>query len=235
MLIIPVNLDSGCEVAESGDGGIATLWNTGSMANEQGNPTRSEIMKNLKETDRRTVLKTIGAGMMGGLALTGSASAEANGALKRELAEVRAATAKYNDPENAVADGYLPEDHAVCGMGYHYPHEDLIAGFQAMEAGDPTVLTQYLASIDRTEPPVLAYGETDEGLVLGAVEYLTMTPEETDFFTSTEEDHWHPFVGPLYALHAWVHAPNPEGVFHPTNPRHQFTKPEWCGEEGGHH
>lgn len=202
------------------------------MANEQGNPTRSEIMRNLKQTNRRTVLKTIGAGMMGGLALTGSASAEANGALKRELAEVRSATAKYKDPENAVADGYLPEEHAVCGMGYHYPHEDFLA---ALQTGDPAKIGKYLASLDRTEPPVLAYGETDEGLVLGAVEYLTMTPEETDFFTSTEEDHWHPFVGPLYALHAWVHAPNPEGVFHPVNPRHQFTKPEWCGEAGGDH
>lgn len=177
--------------------------------------------------NRRTVLKTIGAGVVGGLALTGSASAKANGALKRELAEVRSATAKYNDPENAVADGYIAEDHAVCGMGYHYPHEDLVAGIEALQQGDPTVLAQYLASLDRTEPPVLVYGETDEGLVLGAVEYLTLDPS-TDFFPSTEEDHWHPFIGPIYALHAWVHTPNPEGVFHPTNPRHQFTKPEWC-------
>lgn len=96
------------------------------------------------------------------------------------------------------------------------------------------MVAEYLASLDRTEPPVLAYGETDDGLVLGAVKYLTFD-QETDFFPSTEKDHWHPFVGPLYALHAWVHQPNPEGVFHPTNPRHQFSKPGWCEGGGGDH
>lgn len=188
-------------------------------------------MKEIETRSRRTVLKAVGTGIVGGVALTGSASGEANGALKQELADVRAATAKYKDPENAVEDGYLPEQHAVCGMGYHYPHEDLVAGIQAFMAGDSSVLADYLASLDRTEPPILVYGETDDGLVLGAVEYLTLD-DSTDFFPSTEEDHWHPFVGPTFALHAWVHTPNPEGVFHPTNPRHQFTKPEWC-EDGG--
>lgn len=184
--------------------------------------------------NRRTVLKAAGTGIVGGLALTGSASARANGGLKRELAEVRAATAKYNDPENAVEDGYIPEDHAVCGMGYHYPHEDLLAAFEEARNGNQGALAEYLDSLDRTEPPVLAYGETDDGLVLGAVEYLTLD-DSTDLFEETEKDEWDPFVGPLFALHAWVHAPNPEGVFHPTNPRHQFSRPEWCEEGGGDH
>lgn len=188
-------------------------------------------MKQFDTPTRRTVLKSVGAGMVAGVAFTGSASAAANGELKRELAEVRAATAKYSDPENAVADGYLAEDHAVCGMGYHYPHEDLVAAFQSE---DPSQLAAYLNSIDRTEPPILVYGEGDDGLVLGAVEYLTMD-DSTDLFPATEDDEWEPFVGPLYALHAWVHSPNPEGVFHPTNPRHLFSRPEWCEDEGGHH
>lgn len=192
-------------------------------------------MKHIDTRTRRTVLKGIGAGIVGGAVLTGSASAAADGDLEQELADVRAATAKYRDLENALADGYLPEDHAVCGMGYHYPHEDLVAGIQALVRDeDPTVLAEFLSSLDRTEPPVLAYGETDDGLVLGAVEYLTMD-ESTDFFPSTEKDEWHPFVGPLSALHAWVHTPNPEGVFHPTNPSHQFTHPEWCEEGDGDH
>lgn len=188
-------------------------------------------MKQIETQTRRTVLRAIGGGMVGGLTLAGSASAEANGNLKSELAEVRAATAKYHDPENAMADGYVPETHPVCGMGYHYPHEDLIA---ALQSGDPTQLAGYLNSLDRTEPPVLVYGETDDGLVLGAVEYLTLDDSD-DLFTATEDDVWHPFFGPLYALHAWVHVPNPKGVFHPTNPRHQFTHPEWCEEEGENH
>jgi hypothetical protein len=188
-------------------------------------------MKQIETRTRRTVLTAVGTGIVGGLALTGSASAQANGDLKRELAEVRAATAKYSDPENAVADGYLPEDHPVCGMGYHYPHEDLV---KALQSEDPAKIAAYLNSLDRTEPPVLAYGEGDDGLVLGAVEYLTLDDEE-DLFTSTDKDHWHPFFGSLYALHAWVHVPNPEGVFHPINPRPQFSKPEWCEDGGGDH
>ncbi|WP_435344745.1 hypothetical protein [Haloarchaeobius sp. HRN-SO-5] len=140
------------------------------------------------------------------------------------------ATARYSDPENAIADGYIPEAEPVCGMGYHYPHEDLVGAFRT----GPEALAQYLSSLDRTEPPVIAYGETDDGLVLGAVEYLTLD-DSTDLFTETEDDDWQPFGGPLYALHAWVHTPNPEGVFHPVNPRRQFTHPEWCEDEGGHH
>lgn len=191
-------------------------------------------MKDIEGRRRRTVLKAVGTGLVGGLALTGSASATGNGSLERELADVRAATAKYHDPQNALADGYIPEDHPVCGMGYHYPHEDLIEGFEALQSGDSAPLVEYLGSLDRTEPPILVYGETDDGLVLGAAEYLTLD-DTTDLFPATEDDHWHPFVGPIYALHAWVHQPNPEGVFHPTNPRHQFTKPEWCEKEGDHH
>ena len=182
--------------------------------------------------NRRTVLNTIGAGVIGGITISGTAAAR-NGGLKRELAEVRSATAAYNDPGNAIGDGYIPEDHAVCGMGYHYPHEDLAAAFQAFEEGTSDPLVSYLGGIERTDAPVLVYGETEGGLVLGAVEYLTLDPS-TDLFPATEDDEWHPFVGPTYALHAWVHQPNPEGVFHPTNPRHQFTKPEWCEEDGDH-
>lgn len=188
-------------------------------------------MKQIETRTRRTVLKAVGIGVGGGLAVTGSASAQANGQLKRELAEVRSATAKYNDPENAVADGYIAEEHAVCGMGYHYPHEDFL---EAVRTEDPEQIAAYLNSLDRTEPPILAYGEGDDGLVLGAVEYLTVD-DEVDLFTSTDADHWHPFFGPLYAMHAWVHTDNPEGVFHPTNPRPQFSKPEWCEEEGEEH
>lgn len=192
-------------------------------------------MKQIETRTRRTVLKALGTAAVGGVALSGGATARADGGLKRELADVRAATAEYNDPENAIAAGYLSETKGVCGMGYHFPHEDLLEGIIAFQQGDPTVLAEYLGSLDRTEPPILVYGEDDDGnLMLGAVEYLTLDPS-TDFFTETTEDEWDPFIGPVYALHAWVHAPNPEGVFHPVNPRPQFTRPEWCEEQGGHH
>lgn len=191
-------------------------------------------MKQIGTRTRRTVLKSISMGVVGGLALTGTASAQSNGGLHRELAEVRAATAHYNDPDNAVADGYLPGDHAVCGMGYHYAHEEFAAGMRELGEGNPTPLSEYLESIDRTEPPVLAYGETDDGLVLGAVEYVTFDDSD-DLFTESEDDHWHEFAGPLYSLHAWVHTDNPEGIFHPINPREPFVDPDWCeGEDGDH-
>lgn len=190
-------------------------------------------MKQTGIQTRRTVLKSVSAGIVGGIALTGGASGRGNGGLQRELAEVRSATARYNDPENATADGYISEEHAVCGMGYHYPHEDFAAGMRELFGNDdPAPLREYLESIDRTEPPVLVYGEGDDGLVLGAVEYVTFDDSD-DIFTETEDDHWHEFIGPLYSLHAWVHTDNPDGVFHPVNQREPFVDPEWCEEGGG--
>ncbi|WP_435318933.1 hypothetical protein [Haloarchaeobius sp. TZWSO28] len=181
-------------------------------------------------TRRRTVLKTIGTGIVGSIALTGTGAA-GPGNLKWELAEVRSATAEYNNPVNALADGYQATDHAVCGMGYHYLNPAL------------------LGTIERTAPQVLAYGEDDEGeLVLGAVEYLVpkagpysdMPPSYFDYDDGREE--WGTLQAPptadfdyLWALHVWVHTNNPEGVFHHTNPREQFTREEFCSGEGSEH
>lgn len=174
---------------------------------------------------RRTVLKTIGIGVASSIALGGTVAAH-RGGLKRELAEVRSATASYNDPENAEADGYHGEDVAVCGMGYHYVNFGLVVD------GKPVKL----------EPEGLVYGEDDDGnLVLGAVEYIVpKTGKYAEDPPSGLFDHadpeWDilelppeapvPFSS-LWTLHAWVHTKNPEGVFHHTNPRKQFS-PEGC-------
>lgn len=177
--------------------------------------------------DRRTVLKTTGAGIAGSLALGGGAAAH-QGGLQRELAEVRSATAEYNDPANAVEDGYVAEEHAVCGMGYHYPDGALFRAF------DEGTLDAYFEDRDRTTPEVLVYGEDDSGdLVLGAVEYLRPkdgSGEKPDLFDHDGgSEVWADF-GPFWALHAWVHTHNPDGVFNPTNPRPQF-----CPDGGGGH
>lgn len=168
--------------------------------------------------DRRTVLKTTGAGIAGSLALGGGAAAH-QGGLKRELAEVRSATAEYNDPANAIDDGYRASDHAVCGMGYHYGNFGLIG------------------TVDRTEPQVLVYGEDEDGdLVLGAVEYLVpkagpYTDEPPRLFEHDGgAEQWSEFGEMGWALHVWVHTHNPAGVFNPTNPRPQF-----CPDGGGDH
>ena len=171
---------------------------------------------------RRTVLKTIGAGVGGSIALSGIAAA-GRGGLKRELAEIRSATASYNDPENAEADGYHGEDQAACGMGYHHVNFGLVLD------GKPEKLV----------PEGMVYGEDDDGnLVLGAVEYIVpkagpYAEDPPDLF-----DHADPEWGVLplppeapasevWTLHAWVHTQNPEGVFHHSNPRKQFS-PEGC-------
>lgn len=178
---------------------------------------------------RRTVLKTIGAGVVGGVALSGTGEARGGG-LKTELAEVRSATAAYNDTENAMDAGYLPNEMSVCGMGFHWPNPGLLD-----------------TELNKTEPEFLAYGEDDDGnLVLGAVEYAV--PESGEFADSppdlfdNADSEWHILQIPdeglfgfnrLWTLHAWVHNHNPEGVFHPTNPRKLF-HPDGC-EDGGDH
>lgn len=177
-------------------------------------------MERSNNTNRRRVLKAIGAGIVGGTALTGTSAAR--GGLKQELAEVRSATAAYNDVQNARDDGYDGPVSNVCGMGYHFGN-----------------LSLFGTSLNPTEPAVLAYGEDDDGnLVLGAVEWIVskqVSPTEPDIFDHDDgAEVWQedsPFEG-VWSMHAWVHNHNPEGVFHPTNPRELFF-PDGC--VGGHH
>lgn len=182
-------------------------------------------MNGPSEANRRKVLKTIaGIGLSIG-ALSGTAGADQRG-LKQELAEVRSATASYNNTANAEADGYHAEDEPpVCGMGHHYVNMGLV---------DFTV--------NKLEPEGMVYGESDGGnLNLGAVEYIVPKAGQyaedppTDPFDHADPD-WGvlelppeapvPFSA-LWTLHAWVHTKNPDGVFNPTNPRKQFS-PDGC-------
>lgn len=203
------------------------------------------------DLSRRTVLKTLGTATAGAAALIGPVSAH-RGGLKRELAEVRSATASYNDPANAYADGYaaigpsgpvpledvVTEAESVCGMGFHFGDLRFVG---ALMSGDPTQIAAYFDGWDRTMPQVLAYGvDDDDNLILGAVEYVIpdSMPQHQDLFDHDGgAEEWQ--VGPfprVHSLHAWVHNHNPDGVFNPTNPRHQF-HPEGCHDhehENGH-
>lgn len=191
---------------------------------------------------RRTALKAIGAGALlaGGMS-TGAAAHR--GALARDLAAVRSTTARWNDPQNAYADGYahyvegtplpleevIEKGEAICNMGYHFVN----FGF---------VLEMFDGNVDRTKPPILVYGADGDGnLVLGAAEYVVpdaLLPEAYEWFDGTDDDDaWEPFTDaptpfPASALHAWVHTHNPLGVFSHDNPRKQFS-PEGC--LGGDH
>lgn len=176
-------------------------------------------MSQNEKANRRKVLKTIGAGIAAGT-FVGSASAD--GGLDRELAEVRAATAKFNDVRTAEMAGYESFGPPICGMGYHYVNSDLV---------DPQPV--------KTQPEVMVYGEDDDGSrILGAVEYMVpkvgpYASSSPDLFKNADP-HWHTLeVGdlpPLWTLHAWVHNHNPEGVFHDTNPRELF-HPDNCVTE----
>ncbi len=190
-------------------------------------------MTDAHDLSRRTVLKTIGGGLATGTALAGTGAAQVprNHGLNRELAQVRSATAAYNDTQHALEAGYLPEQEAVCGMGYHWPNPDLL-DFQ----------------VTKTEPEAVVYGASPGGnLVLGAVEYVA--PKAGPFQTSSPDSpfenadpDWGTLEVPqdapipfdqLWTLHAWVHNHNPEGVFHPTNPRKLF-HPDGCVDHGDH-
>lgn len=179
------------------------------------------------------MLRSIGVGVAAGTALVGTGGAQPPGThgLHAELAEVRSATAAYNDTQHALDAGYVPEQQSVCGMGYHWPNPGLL----------DLVVT-------KTEPEALVYGESQGGnLVLGAVEYIApkagpFASEPPDSPFDNADPDWATLSVPpdapvpfdtLWTLHAWVHNPNPEGVFHPANPRKLF-HPEGCVSHGDH-
>jgi hypothetical protein len=131
---------------------------------------------------------------------------------QRQLAAVRAATAKYHNIDAAIADGYIPTDHCIdqpgSGMGYHFFNPGL--------GGD-------LVN-DPLKPELLIYvPDGHGGKRLGAVEYF-----QADMGQAHPTIFGQPFDGPMeghepgmpvhYDLHVWLWQHNPDGVFAPWNP-----------------
>jgi hypothetical protein len=118
--------------------------------------------------------------------------------LGAQLAQVRAATARYHDVEVAVAEGFVEASPCVEGpdgaMGYHYVHFGR------------------LGQLDATLPQALLYvPEHDGRLRLVGVEYLGM--EGANLFGQQFTP------GPAgYALHVWLWQANPAGMFADYNP-----------------
>jgi hypothetical protein len=119
-----------------------------------------------------------------------------------ELAQVRAATARYHDIEVALAEGFVlpPGGHCVGGpegaMGYHYVHLGRIG------------------QLEPTLPQALLYFPGPNGrLRLVGVEYLSPVGGELfgQAFTDSSP------LGPNTALHVWLWQGNPAGVFAPYN------------------
>jgi hypothetical protein len=164
----------------------------------------------------RRLIPFIAVGVI--LVTAGAAIAVAgNGKLSPELQAVRAATAKYNDVNVAIADGYVaasPCESSPDGtMGIHYFNRNL--------AGP---------GIDPLHPEVLLYLPNGKGSVkLVGVEYFQADADQNK---ATDADR--PFLfnqgfqGPMdghnpqmpihYDLHVWVHEANPSGVFAQWNP-----------------
>ncbi len=165
------------------------------------------------------LLAVLSAVVAATMALTGAASAAPGSTdpdASKKLAEVRQATAKYQDVNEAWADGYRiagngaeePDPgHCVGGMGYHYVKPALI--------GDP--------SVDPLKPEVLLYAPSEAGPRLVGVEYLAVdTGQKKPYLFGV------PFDGPMaghepgmpvhYDLHVWTWEANPAGIFTAYNP-----------------
>lgn len=158
---------------------------------------------------------------------------------------IRSASAKYQDPEVALAEGFVRDPANLCvmapveglpvqlgGMGVHFFRPDLlqITATSPLVAGTGT-------HTDFNQPAVLVYFPDETGaLELGAVENLVFEaawkaagnagpPEflgrqywhRIDNPATPDVDEAHMFE-PHYELHIWLYKDNPDGMFSPYNP-----------------
>jgi hypothetical protein len=163
---------------------------------------------------RRTTLLILVL-LVGGL-LAGPAAADPRGhahgthdpGLGAQLAEVRAATARYHDVDVAEADDYVEtpcvEHDDLGAMGHHFVNFSLLAHIE--ETGE----------LDPTAPPILLYvPDTNDELQLAGVEYVSFDTDTPEIL-GQELKPGGPFP---YALHVWVWQNNPAGMFADFNPR----------------
>lgn len=120
-----------------------------------------------------------------------------------ELQQARAATAKYQEIQNAIRDGYADIAVDVEGMGHHFMKTSIVDSV-----------------FDIRQPEILVYNKNEDGKQeLVAVEYaVPLNRPMPEGFTGSN-DVWNGTSGfPFWLLHAWVWAYNPDGVFNWTNP-----------------
>jgi hypothetical protein len=123
----------------------------------------------------------------------------------QELMQARAATARYHNIENALADGYENINVVLPNMGYHFMKTTWVD-----------------ATFEVTKPEILVYNKQENGrMQLVAVEYavpLNLSANAPAGFTGNQ-DVWTANTGfGLWLLHAWIWYENPDGVFNATNP-----------------
>ena len=137
-----------------------------------------------------------------------------------ELAEVRAATARFHDLDVALAEGYGPlhictdEESGLGAMGQHYVRGDLV--------GDTV--------FDPSQPEVLVYEPTSNGRMrLVAVEFVVFAEPWDAISASPPELFGRPLalvpapnrygVPAFYQIHVWLWKHNPAGMFNDWNER----------------
>ncbi|HEX6247022.1 MAG TPA: hypothetical protein VFZ64_04065 [Nocardioidaceae bacterium] len=154
---------------------------------------------------RRRVTGAVAAGLVA--SAVGVGSPVAAGAGQADLAQVRAATAKYHDVATAIADGYVATDECVPGMGYHF------VNFGQFGAMDPY------------QPDALLYAANEHGRMrLIGVEWFVVDEDQNPATHNAEipEMFGRQFDGPMpghepgmpvhYDLHAYLWQGNPDGV-----------------------
>jgi hypothetical protein len=144
---------------------------------------------------RRVLLTGVAAAAVAVATAAGmsGASGEAN-----QIAQIRSSTAKYHNLAAATSAGYDDLQLCIDMMGEHYGK---VASFSD-------------GVLDATDPEVLVYEHTDDGLALVAVEYVSTAagtvPGVGDLHYNAAVDLW--------VLHAWVWKHNPGGMYDDMNP-----------------
>jgi hypothetical protein len=118
----------------------------------------------------------------------------------QELAQAKAAAARYHDVRKAIADGYRDTGIVLPNMGRHFLNDTLLD-----------------TKFEADHPELLVY--TSDSTNLLALEYAQPLSETPPEGFQGDKDQWVPFGGVFWTLHAWVWKDNPDGVFNPTNSR----------------
>ena len=124
-----------------------------------------------------------------------------------QLADVVTATARFQDIDQALAEGYVDIGVFVPHMGHHYMKQDLLD-----------------ARFDPEQPELLVYADDPCGgaLQLVAVEYAVPFEDSKDAprgFPGSADVWDHTDAFGIWTLHAWVWKFNPSGEFAPLNPQ----------------
>jgi len=124
----------------------------------------------------------------------------------QELAWARAATAKYHNIEQALADGYVQASPDIPGEGFHYVKFSLVD-----------------CTFNPEEPEALhyAFAPNENRLQLVGVEYavpLACGAAPEGFTGDADEWEWEVGGPPVWSLNAWIWGDNPDGIFADLNP-----------------